>query len=60
MVLKTMAREYFTMMGTLSSHVEGLEILNRNKVFDWLAPISVMPGRDDLCHLIITNLDYNM
>jgi hypothetical protein len=42
------------------SHPAGLEILQKHKVFDFLGPMSVMPGRDDLCHLIMTSLDYNV
>eukprot|EP01102_Stenamoeba_stenopodia_P001967 TRINITY_DN11778_c0_g1_i1.p2 TRINITY_DN11778_c0_g1~~TRINITY_DN11778_c0_g1_i1.p2 ORF type:complete len:1167 (-),score=309.88 TRINITY_DN11778_c0_g1_i1:109-3609(-) len=59
-VLKTMAREYFTIIGTLSSSTAGLEILNKHKVFEQLSPMSVLPGRDDLSHPIMTSLDYNM
>lgn len=55
-----MARDYFTIIGTLSSSEQGLSLLDQCKIFEYLAPISVMPGRDDLCHLIMTNLDYNM
>eukprot|EP01094_Clydonella_sp_ATCC50884_P020972 TRINITY_DN4492_c0_g1_i1.p1 TRINITY_DN4492_c0_g1~~TRINITY_DN4492_c0_g1_i1.p1 ORF type:complete len:1201 (+),score=424.78 TRINITY_DN4492_c0_g1_i1:147-3605(+) len=59
-VLKLMAREYFTMIGKLTSTKSGLHLLNKFKVFDYLGPMSVMPGRDDLCHLIMTSLDYNI
>jgi rapamycin-insensitive companion of mTOR len=59
-VLKTMAREYFTLLGTLSSSPAGLDILNKHKVFEHLSPMSVLQGRDDLSHPIMTSLDYNM
>lgn len=59
-VLKTMAREYFTMLGTLSSTVRGLEILQKYKIFKYLIDLSELQGRDDLCHLIMTSLDYNV
>ncbi|KYR02655.1 cytosolic regulator of adenylyl cyclase [Tieghemostelium lacteum] len=59
-VLKTMSREYFTMLGTLSSNLLGLEILARNNIFDYIKPLSELPGRDDLSHLIMTSLDYNV
>ncbi|KAN0036442.1 hypothetical protein ACTFIV_001735 [Dictyostelium citrinum] len=59
-VLKTMSREYFTMLGTLSSNLLGLEILARNNIFDYIKPLAELPGRDDLSHLIMTSLDYNV
>jgi rapamycin-insensitive companion of mTOR len=59
-VLKTMAREYFTMLGTLSSSDRGLDVLRKYKIFEMLAPLSSMQGRDDLSHLIMTSLDYNI
>jgi hypothetical protein len=59
-VLKTMAREYFTMLGTLSSSPRGLEVLSKFQVFKYLIESAELPGRDDLCHLIMTSLDYNM
>eukprot|EP01132_Coremiostelium_polycephalum_P001142 gene1142-1449_t len=59
-VLKTMAREYFTMLGTLSSNLLGLEIMARNNIFDYIKPLAELPGRDDLSHLIMTSLDYNV
>ena len=59
-VLRTMAREYFTMIGTLSSCQAGLQLLGHHKIFEYLPPLSVMPGREDLSHLIMTSLDYNM
>eukprot|EP01114_Cavostelium_apophysatum_P016624 TRINITY_DN4775_c0_g1_i1.p1 TRINITY_DN4775_c0_g1~~TRINITY_DN4775_c0_g1_i1.p1 ORF type:complete len:1113 (-),score=304.93 TRINITY_DN4775_c0_g1_i1:63-3401(-) len=58
-VLKTMAREYFTMLGTLSSTPRGLEVLMKFGVFKPLIELSELQGRDDLCHLIMTSLDYN-
>lgn len=59
-VLKFMTKEYFTFIGELSSTTAGIDILKTHKVFNWLAPISVLPDRDDLCNLIIKNLDYNI
>eukprot|EP01113_Clastostelium_recurvatum_P028085 TRINITY_DN3400_c0_g1_i6.p1 TRINITY_DN3400_c0_g1~~TRINITY_DN3400_c0_g1_i6.p1 ORF type:complete len:774 (+),score=142.03 TRINITY_DN3400_c0_g1_i6:4056-6377(+) len=59
-VLKTMAREYFTLLGTLSSTTYGLAIMARNKIFDYLKPMSELPGRDDLSDLIMRSLDYNV
>lgn len=59
-VLRTMAREYFTMIGTLSSSQSGINLLNHFKLFEHLSPLSQMPGREDLSHLIMTSLDYNV
>jgi len=59
-VLRSMAREYFTMIGTLSSSQSGLVLLSKHKIFEYLSPLSVKPGREDLSHLIMTSLDYNL
>jgi rapamycin-insensitive companion of mTOR len=59
-VLKTMAREYFTMLGTLSSTSRGLEIMKKLKIFNYLRPMIDLQGRDDLSFLILTSLDYNI
>jgi len=58
-VLKTMAREYFTMLGTLSSSPRGLEVLGKFQVMKLLIDLAELQGRDDLSHLIMTSLDYN-
>jgi len=58
-ILKTMAREYFTMLGTLSSSPRGLEALSKFKIFKELIELAEVPGRDDLCNLIMSSLDYN-
>ena len=55
-----MSREYFTMLGTLSSSPRGLEILNKFNVFKYLLDLTEIQGRVDLSHLIMTSLDYNM
>lgn len=55
-----MTREYFTMIGTLSSSPRGLEILNKFKIFKYLIDLCELPGRDDLTNLIMTSLDYNL
>eukprot|EP00004_Rigifila_ramosa_P013527 TRINITY_DN3004_c0_g1_i1.p1 TRINITY_DN3004_c0_g1~~TRINITY_DN3004_c0_g1_i1.p1 ORF type:complete len:1085 (-),score=258.97 TRINITY_DN3004_c0_g1_i1:103-3207(-) len=59
-VLKTMAREYFTLLGTLSSHARGLELMQKFKIWSQLYPMSELQGREDLSRLIVTSLDYNV
>lgn len=81
-VLKTMAREYFTMvrafhtlpscalrltcacvmikLGTLSSCEQGLDLMKKFKIFNYLRSMTELQGRDDLSFLILTSLDYNM
>jgi hypothetical protein len=57
---KTTIQLLISVTGTLSSTQFGLEIMARNKLFDYLKPMSELPHRDDLSHLIMTSLDYNM
>jgi len=59
-VLKTMAREYFTMLGPLSSCANGLTLMKHFNIFDYLHPMCELQGRDDLIFLILTSLDYNI
>ena len=58
-ILRTMTTSYFEMLGTLSKTKRGLEVLNKHKVFDYLPLLAALPSRDDICNLIIQNLDYN-
>ena len=51
---------FILFVGTLSSTELGLGIMTRNRLFDHLKPMSELPQREDLCHLIMTSLDYNM
>lgn len=57
-----MAKEYFTMIGTLSSSQRGIEVLNKWNIFQHIIPLSntAASGRDDLCHMIMSSLDYNI
>ena len=55
-VLKTMTREYFTILGSLSTSVRGIKLLKNFKVFQYF---SQLLARDDLCSLILVSLDYN-
>lgn len=57
-MLKTMSREYFTMLGILSRSENGLEILEKKSIFASLKTMCEESNRDDLINLILTTLDY--
>jgi hypothetical protein len=59
-VLKTMTREYFSLIGTLSAFQRGLQLLKVFKILTYLRPLMEIPGRDDLSNIILTSLDYNL
>lgn len=54
----TMIHGYFTMLGTLSSHKDGLAMLSHHNIFTSLYHILELRSREDLIRLIITQLDY--
>ncbi len=56
--VRTMVKEYFTLIGALSSNKRGISILNDTKIFSLLAPL-ISSGRSDLCKVIMTSLDYS-
>ena len=58
-VLKNMSRDYFLFIGVLSSNEIGVELLMKYKLFDQLVNIVQQSKRDDLCSLIVKNLDYS-
>ena len=55
-VQKYMVRDYFTIIGLMSSTVKGKELLEEEKIFDVLKDLTTR--RDDICQLIIKHLDY--
>eukprot|EP01087_Luapelamoeba_hula_P013098 TRINITY_DN3724_c1_g1_i3.p1 TRINITY_DN3724_c1_g1~~TRINITY_DN3724_c1_g1_i3.p1 ORF type:complete len:982 (+),score=144.33 TRINITY_DN3724_c1_g1_i3:348-3293(+) len=57
-ILKTMSKEYFSLIGTMSSFNRGADMLRNLKVFVYLRTLVETPGRLDLASLIITSLDY--
>lgn len=60
-LIKTMTREYFTMLGVLSSSKRGQDLLEQKDIFNVLYPLSEgKTGRDDVAKLIVTSLDYNL
>jgi rapamycin-insensitive companion of mTOR len=57
-MLKTMAREYFTLLGVFSRTERGLSILRRYDMFKTIRSLCEESGRDDIVNLILTSLDY--
>jgi rapamycin-insensitive companion of mTOR len=55
----TMCYGYFAMLGTLSGHKDGIAMLDHHSIFTSLYHILDLRSREDLVHLIITELDYH-
>ncbi|EFC50597.1 predicted protein [Naegleria gruberi] len=55
-VQKYMVRDYFTIIGLMSSTIKGKELLEEEKIFDVLKDLTTR--RDDISQLIIKHLDY--
>jgi rapamycin-insensitive companion of mTOR len=51
-----MSREYFTILGKFTQHLQGVQILQECKIFSLLQALTTR--RDDICQLIIKNLEY--
>lgn len=58
-LLKTLSREYFSLIGILTRSYRGQEVLKKHKLFKALQQICELEGRDDLIRLVLTNIDYN-
>ncbi|KAJ6245061.1 cytosolic regulator pianissimo [Anaeramoeba flamelloides] len=56
---KTLTKEYFTLIGTLSTNKFGLDLLISTNIFKFLQQIVETKGRGDLALPIILSLDYN-
>ncbi|KAN0087521.1 Rapamycin-insensitive companion of mTOR, N-term domain containing protein [Tylopilus felleus] len=56
----TLTYGYFEMLGTLSKHPEGLELMEKSKVFTAFYHLSELRNREDLITAVITNLDYTI
>ncbi|CED82219.1 ste16 protein [Phaffia rhodozyma] len=54
----TLTSGYFEMIGTLSSHPEGIRLLENFKMFTLFYHLSDLRSREDLIKAIIENLDY--
>ncbi len=59
-LLRTLSREYFTIVGTLSSEPRGLQLMLRHSMWHKLQQLAFLPDRVDLTRLILTSLDHNM
>ncbi|KAG2389141.1 hypothetical protein C9374_014541 [Naegleria lovaniensis] len=55
-VQKYMVRDYFAIIGLMSSTIKGKELLEEERIFDVLKDLTTK--RDDISQLIIKNLDY--
>ncbi|KAI7866417.1 Rapamycin-insensitive companion of mTOR, N-term-domain-containing protein [Spinellus fusiger] len=56
----TLCAGYFTLLGTLSKHKEGVRMLEKFKLFSLFYQLSELRSRDDLKVAMITNLDYTL
>ncbi|KAL0580619.1 hypothetical protein V5O48_001349 [Marasmius crinis-equi] len=56
----TLTYGYLEMLGTLSKHKEGMEILEKYNIFTAFYHLSDLKSREDLIKGIIENLDYNI
>ncbi|KAG5651655.1 hypothetical protein H0H81_007935 [Sphagnurus paluster] len=59
-VADTLTYGYFEMLGTLSKYKEGIELMEKFKVFTAFYHLSELRSREDLIKGIIENLDYNI
>ncbi|EJF61068.1 hypothetical protein DICSQDRAFT_147513 [Dichomitus squalens LYAD-421 SS1] len=56
----TLTYGYFEMLGTLSKRKEGIELLEKFKLFSAFYVLTELRGREDLVTAIIENLDYSI
>ncbi|KAL4073251.1 Rapamycin-insensitive companion of mTOR, N-term-domain-containing protein [Scleroderma yunnanense] len=59
-VAETLTCGYFEMLGTLSKHPEGIELMEKTKIFTAFYHLIDLRNRDDLISAVITNLDYTI
>lgn len=59
-MLRTMSREYFTLVGTLTTSAEGLELMRKVQLWDSLQAIAALTNRDDLGKMLVSSLDYRI
>lgn len=57
---RRMLREYFTLLGLMSSSKEGLKMMEQSNLFQRLYVMGTTKGHDFLCRLILANLDYSV
>ncbi|OZJ02093.1 hypothetical protein BZG36_04577 [Bifiguratus adelaidae] len=56
----TLTSSYFRFLGVFSKHREGLNLLERFRIFSLLYAMSEFRSRDDLIMALITNFDYTL
>ncbi|KAI9498276.1 Rapamycin-insensitive companion of mTOR, middle domain-containing protein [Zychaea mexicana] len=56
----TLSRGYFTLLGVMSKHKEGVRLMEKFKIFSLFYQLSELRNRDDLKIAIITNMDYTL
>ncbi|KAL1715385.1 Rapamycin-insensitive companion of mTOR, N-term-domain-containing protein [Schizophyllum commune] len=59
-VAETLTYGYLEMLGTISRHKEGVELMEKFKVFTAFYHLSELRSREDLIKGIIENLDYSI
>ncbi|KAH7923835.1 hypothetical protein BV22DRAFT_1035895 [Leucogyrophana mollusca] len=57
---QTLTYGYFEMLGTLSKYPEGIELMEKSKIFTAFYHLSELRNREDLITSVITNLDYSI
>ncbi|KAI6122475.1 Rapamycin-insensitive companion of mTOR, middle domain-containing protein [Pisolithus croceorrhizus] len=59
-MMETLTYGYFDMLGTLSKHPEGIELMEKSKIFTAFYHLIELRNREDLITAVITNLDYSI
>ena len=54
----TAAREYLMIVGQLTSSENGIELLRRTRVLEYLNALTEYPAREDLNYAVLKSLDY--
>ena len=57
---ETLTVGYFEMLGVLSKNKEGLDLLDKHKIFTAFYHMTELRSREDLIKAVVENLDYNM
>jgi len=59
-LLDTLSGGYFTMLGVLSAHPQGLEMMERWKMVNMFYHVVELEDREDLVKLLVTSMDYTL
>ena len=57
---ETLTSGYFEMLGVLGKNKDGLELLEKHKIFTAFYHMTELRTREDLIKAVVENLDYNM